>query len=241
MAAPEHSDRQLSRRYSWLALALAIIAGAVDGIGFLLLNHIFTSHVSGNTVSAAMQTAAGSWAQAWRHFEPVVIFFAAVVAGLALTDLLIAVKLARAFAVIAGIEAALLLAFYFLARPEHQWMVVFPSAAMGIQNAMLRRVGHHRVRTTFVTGMITNTAEGLVNGFQSAVRRDGKAREHFGEFLFYGSIWFCFAIGGISGAFIDLHGGTVALLEPICALALLAVFDLIVPLTKTPKDQADGK
>lgn len=229
---PENSaltERQLSQRYSWLALALTLIAGATDGIGYLLLAHIFTSHMSGNTVAMTLSAASGNWREAWRHIEPIVVFFAGIVCGLALTDLLSAVKIRRMFSIVAGTETALLLAFLALARPPEQWMVVFPAAAMGIQNAMLRRVGHHRVRTTFVTGMITNAAQGLVEAVRSAVMNEQSAKKSFGDFLFYGAIWMLFAGGGICGALLCLRYGATALWLPVGSLLALIGCDLYRP------------
>jgi uncharacterized membrane protein YoaK (UPF0700 family) len=227
--APE-SQRQLGEQHWWVALALAAIAGSVDGIGYLLLARIFTSHMSGNTVAMTMQVASQNWHEAWRHFEPVVAFFFGVAGGLLLTDLAVRLRVARTFSLIAAAEGVLLIAFLALAHPAAQWMVVWPAMAMGIQNAMLRRVGHHRVRTTFITGMLTNTADRLVASMVAAVGRDAEAVAKFRDFLFYAGIWFCFAGGGILGAFIELKHGTPALAIPIVGLAALIGYDSIHPL-----------
>ncbi len=206
--SPQHSERQLSRHYAWIALALAFVAGAVDGIGYLVLNHVFTSHMSGNTVAMTIYVASGRWREWWRHFEPIVVFFGGIAIGFTLTDIMVHLKTTRMFSIVAGCEAALLLAFFFLARPAHQWMVLFPAGAMGIQNAMLRRVGKHRVRTTFVTGMLTNTAQGAIDAIRSLLTRDGKAAANFSDFLFYGGIWLAFAVGGIAGVLLGAASRT---------------------------------
>lgn len=241
MQQPQHSERQLSNKYSWMALALAAVAGAVDGTGYLLLYHVFTSHMSGNTVEMMIYVASGNWHETWRHVEPIVIFFCGIVAGIALTDLLVALRVVRMFSVIAGLEFILLIAFFALAHPPQQWMVVWPASAMGLQNAMLRRVGHYKVRTTFVTGMLTNTAQGLVETVQAIATRSDQAREKFGDFAFYGGIWLCFACGGIVAAVIALHRGTEALLLPLSGLALLIAYDLVAPVTAAPVEQASGE
>lgn len=230
---------QLKNSGSWIALAMAAIAGAVDGIGFLLLFHVFTSHMSGNTVAMMIYVANGNWHEAWRHIEPIVIFFCGIVAGIALTDVLVARRVTRTFAVVACVELALLIVFVALAHPAQQWMVVWPASAMGIQNAMLRRVGHYKVRTTFVTGMLTNTAQGLVESVQALYRRSGEAREKAADFAFYGGIWLCFAVGGITAAVTELHYGSVALLLPIVGLAVLIARDVVHPLTDL--EQASGE
>lgn len=241
MTQPAHSERKLSKQYSWMALALAAVAGAVDGIGYLLLYHIFTSHMSGNTVAMMIHVASGNWAQAWRHIEPIVFFFLGIVAGIALTDVLVAYRVSRMFAIVASLELVLLLAFLLLAHPAQQWMVAWPASAMGIQNAMLRRVGHHNVRTTFVTGMLTNTAQGLVETVQALYAHSKDAREKLADFAFYGGIWLCFAVGGILAAFLELRYGTAALLLPLSGLAVLIVHDLFDPVANTPAEQASGE
>lgn len=230
----QHSERQLSQRYSWIALALAIVAGSTDGIGYLLLAHIFTSHMSGNTVAQTLYVASGHWREAWRHFEPIVVFFLGIIAGLAVTDILTWAKMARMFTVVAAMETALLLVFLFFAHPVHQWMVVFPAGAMGIQNAMLRRVGHHRVRTTFVTGMLTNAAQGLVDAVGARLSKAADAGEKLRDFYFYGGIWLLFALGGIAGALIELHFGPAALWLPVAVLLVLIGCDLLAPFAAEP-------
>lgn len=238
---PPTPERELSKEYSWMAPAMAAIAGAVDGIGYLLLYHVFTSHMSGNTVAMMLHVAAGNWRETWRHLEPIVVFFSGIIVGLALTDILVARRVARMFALIASVELLLLVVFVLLAHPPRQWMVIWPAMAMGIQNAMLRRVGHHKVRTTFITGMLTNTAQGLVDGFRALLERSGDAREKFADFAFYGLIWLSFACGGIVSAFIALQHGTEALLLPIGALAALIAYDVVNPMSATPAQQASGE
>lgn len=241
MPKPKGSERELSQAYSWMAPALAAVAGAVDGIGYLLLYHVFTSHMSGNTVAMMLHVASGNWPETWRHLEPIVVFFFGICVGLSMTDILVDLRFARMFAVIAGIELVLLVIFMLLAHPVHRWMVIWPACAMGIQNAMLRRVGHHKVRTTFVTGMLTNTAQGLVDGFRALAQRSGEAQQKFADFAFYGGIWLSFACGGILAALIALSHGRTALLLPIGGLAVLIAYDLVNPITITPDEQASGE
>ncbi len=218
-------QREIAKQYWWIALYLSAIAGSVDGIGYLLLAHIFTSHMSGNTVTFTIDVASGNWKAAWRHLEPIAVFFAGALLGMALTGILLKLRFSRIFGAVAAIEAAFLVVFLLLAHPAMQWMVLWPAAAMGIQNALLRRVGGQPVRTTFITGMLATAANKL-------------ASCEFAEFAFYASIWICFAAGGITGAFIELRNGPAALLEPIAALALLGGWDAVRPITRIAANRA---
>jgi uncharacterized membrane protein YoaK (UPF0700 family) len=214
----------------WPALAVTAIAGSVDVIGYLLLAHVFTSHMSGNTVTFAMHFGSGNSREAWRHFVPILAFFCGVVIGLVFLDILTHFRVVRSFGALALLEVALLLAFIAMAHPVREWMVAFPAAAMGMQNALLRRVGEHRVRTTYITGMLTNTAQGLVEFIQSVLAHSDKARKKFADFSLYGGIWCCFAAGGIIGAYLELRYGTLALLLPAIALTAISIRDAVSPL-----------
>jgi uncharacterized membrane protein YoaK (UPF0700 family) len=227
----EQPERELRARYWWIALALSAIAGSVDGVGYLLLSHVFTSHMSGNTVALTIDVAWGHWRAAWRHFEPIVTFFVGVLLGLLAAEVLMRRGFLRIFAVISGIEALLLIVFLLLAHPVRQWMVLWPASAMGMQNALLRRVGNRSVRTTFITGMLATTANKLASALVSALERGHDTREHFQAFLSYAAIWICFAAGGIVSAFTELRQGTSAMVIPIAGLALMIAYDLARPVT----------
>jgi uncharacterized membrane protein YoaK (UPF0700 family) len=196
--------------------------------------------MSGNTVAMMLSAAQGNWPQTWRHLEPIVVFFFGIVAGLSLGEILGSLNVAREFSIVAGLELVLLVIFLFAGHQPEQWMVIWPACAMGIQNALLRRAGHHKVRTTFITGMLTNTAQGLVEAVQARLKRSYEAREKFADFAFYGSIWLCFACGGIFAAFLALKHGSTAVLLPIGGLAILVAYDIVNPVTASPVEQASG-
>lgn len=236
-STPGEEERKLSQRHSWIAFALAGIAGSVDAIGYLLLGKIFTSHMSGNTVAMAMPVATKNWAESWRHFEPIIAFFVGVVLGLAAVDALARMKASRLFGIIACAEIALLLAFLLVSHPAPQWAVVLPAGALGAQNALLRRVGHHNVRTTFVTGMLTDTARGIVDTVSCVFSRDpAEAMKKLRDFAFYGGIWCSFAGGGVAGAALAAGHRELALLLPIFGLSVLVVCDAIHPFAESKEE-----
>lgn len=219
----------MEARKPWIALALAAIAGAVDCIGYLVLARVFTSHMSGNTVAVTVALATGQWHEAWRHFEPIVAFFGGALLGMAAADALLRLKVSRVFSIIAGLEVAFLVVFVVLAHPAQQWMTLWPAAAMGIQNALLRRAGDHSVRTTFITGMLATTAHHLVCALEALANRDAEFGKEFHDFLYYAGIPALFAAGGLCGALLDLRVGVVAVLLPASALALLAFSNIVRP------------
>lgn len=123
-------------------------------------------------------------------------------------------------------EALLLVAFLLVAGFPQLWTAALPAAAMGLQNAMLRRVSQRRIRTTFITGMLTNTMQELVGIVAALFARDGRRSKHCRDFLVYAVICITFAAGGLAGASIELAYGSIALLLPIVGLAILIACDL---------------
>ena len=52
------------REKAWLAVLLAWVAGCVDAVGYLMLFHLFTAHMSGNSAArlcCVKENAAGVW------------------------------------------------------------------------------------------------------------------------------------------------------------------------------------
>jgi uncharacterized membrane protein YoaK (UPF0700 family) len=163
------------REKAWLALILALTAGCVDAVGYVVLWKVFTAHMSGNSVSAAVHTGEGKSAEAFHRASPIPLFVLGVALGAALSEFLARKGHRRIFAVAVALEASLLLVFLLWGGPllrdggipeDVPWrfyaLVALPTLAMGVQNATLRRVGGATVRTTYISGMLTNFAEQTV-------------------------------------------------------------------------------
>lgn len=210
--------RRIPKRWTWVAFATTFIAGAVDGIGYLLLAHVFTSHMSGNSVKLAVSIAAGNWSESLRYAAPVVAFVIGVMGGLLAVEAAARRRVSRTFGAVASIELALLVAFLWLSHPPAEWMLALPAAAMGVQNALLRRVGDRGIRTTVVTGMLVHFARAVVVRSRDAM-------------VLYGLIWVSFVAGGVGGALLDYRYGPIALLLPIVGLSGLICLDFARPVT----------
>jgi uncharacterized membrane protein YoaK (UPF0700 family) len=232
----------------WLALLLAWIAGFADAFGFLALEQIFFSAVSGNTVAVNAYLAKGNLAKAAQHGCPIIFFALGLVIGLIMEKIMRRIQVRRRLGVILGIEAALLLLLVILGPSfafssdglphgpfRLYFIIALLSGAMGIQTASLRRVRHRSVSTPFVTGMLVQSVENAVNVLFNAVDRRRNREPEFPDdslwnALFHGSLWLCFAVGALCGGFGELSWGFRALLAPVAALAFVIVCDLVRPL-----------
>jgi uncharacterized membrane protein YoaK (UPF0700 family) len=253
------------REKVWLALVLALTAGCVDAVGYVVLWKVFTAHMSGNSVSAAVHTGEGKGAEAFHRAFPIPLFVLGVALGAVLSESLARKGYRRIFAVAVALEASLLLVFLLWGGPllrdggipeDVPWrfyaLVALPTLAMGVQNATLRRVGGATVRTTFISGMLTNFAEQTVQylfwlrdywtehrGRLGALLRRSTGQPAFYHLCLQLGIWLVFVLGAILGVWATLRWGLLSLAGPILCLVLVAVCDVTRPIF--PPREGAGK
>src|SRR5262249_49073939 len=143
-----------------LAAWLACIAGFVNSAGFLLVGS-FTSHVTGSAGRLAHDVAQRDFAAAGGARAPV----GAVVRGARpphpAPPARVLPRRARIYALLLFVEAALLALFAYTARDPANARAADVEAAllcfaMGLQNSMVTLISDARVRTTHLTGVVTD-------------------------------------------------------------------------------------
>jgi uncharacterized membrane protein YoaK (UPF0700 family) len=241
---------------AWLALMLALTAGCVDAVGYMVLWNVFTAHMSGNSVSAAVHTGEGKSAEAFHRGFPIPFFVLGVALGAMLSEALARSGRRRIFAVAVGLEATLLLLFLLWGGSllsdgkvpiEPPWrfylLVALPTVAIGMQNASLRRVGNATVRTTYISGMLCNFAEQSVQyvfwlrdhgsehrGRLGHLLRLSTAQPSFMHLCLQGGIVIAFVAGALFGVWATLRWGLYSLMGPIACLGVIAVWDIVKPI-----------
>jgi uncharacterized membrane protein YoaK (UPF0700 family) len=239
-----------TREKGWLAIVLALSGGGVDAVGYLVLADLFTAHMSGNSITMSVHAGQGKWPEAFHRFFPIPLFVLGVALGAAVSEALARRGVRRTFAAAMTLEVLLLVAFLLAARPilhdgavplEPAWrfylLAALPALAMGIQNASLRRVGGRNVRTTYISGLLTNFAEETVQygyalydrargvGFPRSPRKPSPARMALNL-----GMWLAYAFGAVVGTWATLSGQLFALLVPIGCLILVAIADVVHPI-----------
>jgi len=155
----KHRTRRTNRQ---LGAVLAFVAGAVNAGGFLAVQR-YTSHMSGIVSAVADDLAAGSIGLAVAGVALLVAF----TSGAATTALLINWARRRQmhskYALALLLEAVLLLAFglvganlgslAYLLVPTTVLLLCF---IMGLQNAIVTKISQAEIRTTHMTGVITD-------------------------------------------------------------------------------------
>jgi uncharacterized membrane protein YoaK (UPF0700 family) len=246
------------REKAWLAMLLAWVAGSVDSIGFLALVHLFTAHMSGNTVGMGAYLGDGQWREALRRGSPIPFFVCGVVFGAAVAKIAARRGFRPFFAPVLALETALLLAYLawsggvlrggaIHAAPGglNVLMVALPAIAMGLQSATLRRVGVLTVRTTFITGVLTEFGEQIAESALWVARqwrrrrrrramRVARRRLSFVRAALLGALWCAYALGAVAGGFGVAVWGMRALWMPIAVLVAVVLADLVSPIEPLP-------
>lgn len=225
-----------------LAAWLSIIAGYVNSAGFLIVGS-FTSHVTGNAGRLANDVVQRDLPAAARAFLLVLAFFlGAFAANLLLLTRLIS-RRAWMYALLLLIEAALLALF---ARTGHESLELLGPRladlkaavlcfAMGLQNSMVTLISDARVRTTHLTGVVTDlgieAARWVRWSFGRASRLlpiEGRiaavSRPQSATSLLLLTILFGFLAGAVLGAEETTLYGPQALYAPALALLLAALY-----------------
>lgn len=184
----------------FLAGLLALIAGALNAVGFLIAGS-FTANMTGNISAFADKAAGGAILQALLFAGLVAAFIcgAGVIAFAIQTGERRQQRLVYAFAIVA--EALILLALgiaLLLGGAQQTFLVIVLSFVMGLQNAVTTMISKARVRTTHVSGMATDLGIELA----ALMNVDTVKSELFPKLKLHGLTLTCFAVGGIMGAIV---------------------------------------
>jgi uncharacterized membrane protein YoaK (UPF0700 family) len=203
-------------RWVWTgAWMLAFIAGIVNAVGLLGLEHQSVTHLTGTTTLLGIALSRADFSGI-SHFA---LLLGSFIAGTALSGLIIedtALKLGRRYPVALLLEAAMLCMAAALLRDRNTWGHYLASCACGLQNAMVTTYSGTVVRTTHVSGMFTDLGISLGH----ALRRHpvDRRRARLSAIVITG-----FLSGGAAGAELFRNVGYGALLVPAAMTAAAAL------------------
>lgn len=236
-----------------LGLVLAGCAGITNAVAFLSL-HAFVTHVTGTTTKIGMRLEGvrlgnnelGDPFNLLHAFLLVVSFmFGAFLCGLIIRAGQ-ALTRAKAMYGLALVGNACLLVVSLLLAPKTEEgisaiaattkLAAYSAAvASGLQNAMCTMHFGAIVRTTHVTGAMTDIGSTL-GEMTMLMIKSGCQRSRLGalddaeftvaaqKFMILVPLWFCFAIGGVLGAFLQQMLGAFAFLIPAAVTATVGIY-----------------
>jgi uncharacterized membrane protein YoaK (UPF0700 family) len=215
---------------SGLGMALAFIAGAINAGGFLLVGR-YTSHMSGIVSGIADDLVVGATELVIAGLAALLAF----VAGAACSAMLInwgrRHPRHNPYALPLLLESLLLLLFGLLGGLVHAHAVL-PTAVpllcfmMGLQNATITKISGARIRTTHVTGIVTDI--GIELGKLAYWNRHPSGpdapfvRADRAKLRLLAKLLGSFSLGGLAGASGFAHLGFISALPLSLALLVLA-------------------
>jgi uncharacterized membrane protein YoaK (UPF0700 family) len=174
------------------AFLLAASAGWLNMVGYLGLAHQAISHVTGTITASALAVSQGQAGDAVRAVTVVACFFVgAMTSGIIIGDA--ALSSGRRYGVALLIESALILAAMLYFRAGHFAGEYAAAAAVGLQNALATSYSGAVIRTTHMTGVVTDL--GLAIGHALRRQRIDWMRVRLHAVLLAG-----FALGAAGGA-----------------------------------------
>jgi len=206
------------------AFFLALAAGAVNAIALLGFNHQGVSHLSGISTQIGIDVSSTSFGAA-THLALMVVSFAL---GASISGVVVGsepLRLGRGYSICLFGEAALLLGAMWLLGSGSTFGQFIAAAACGLQNAMTSTFTGAVVRTTHVTGIVTDL--GVSFGLWLRGESAGQRRLVIGLVLVAG-----FILGGVVGALSFGWWGYQGLVLPSVVILLMGLASLMLPFGK---------
>jgi hypothetical protein len=191
-----------------LGAVLCFVAGAINAGGFLAVG-MYTSHMSGVVSSMADNAVLGQWLAVWIGLWSLLAFIGGAMTTALMVRWALRRNLRSAYSRPLLVEAALLLVFgVFGAAIDARSVALVPYAVvllcfiMGLQNALITKRSNAEIRTTHITGLVTDLGIELgnlvyVNRSFPDVDKVQANRTKIGNYL---KLLVSFVLGALSGA-----------------------------------------
>jgi uncharacterized membrane protein YoaK (UPF0700 family) len=226
-----------------LGFALAFVAGGINAGGFLAVRQ-YTSHVTGMVSSLADNLALGEFALVVDAAVGVLAFLLGAMSCALLVNFARRRRMASEYALPLMLEAVLILLFGLmgarLAAFEGllvPFTIVLLCFVMGLQNAVVTKLSGGVVRTTHLTGTVTDL--GIELGKLLYWNRDREAarfvRADRDRILVLAGLLGAFLAGAVAGAFGFKLAGYVSTVPLAIVLILLAVVPVVDDLRRAAR------
>ena len=231
--ADAHRTRSTNRALGYL---MAFNAGAINAGGFLVLK-LYTSHMTGFMSMLADNLVLGETAFVLAALGALLAFMAGAAVSAILVNFAWHMHLRSTYAMPLLLVALLVLVFGLVGSVTLRWDTFFAvpmtvlllSFTMGVQNATLTKMSQATIRTTHMTGVVTDL--GIELGKMLFWNRAGTQAQHkvqanWSRVRLFSGLLGMFLAGGIAGALGFQHWGFVCVIP----LALLLMVVSLPPL-----------
>lgn len=235
------SHRRSAAADRHLGFTLAFIAGATNAGGFLAVQQ-YTSHMTGIVSGMADHLVLADYALVLAGLGALLSFMLGAACTAVMVNLARQRHLVSAYALPLLVEAILLLCFGLLGVRLSAMDGLFVPVTvmllcfiMGLQNAVITKISRAEIRTTHLTGTITDIGIELGKlAYRGASRGNpGRVTVNKARLQLHAMLVLCFLVGGVLGALGFKHIGyrsTVPLAVLLIMLAIVPTLDDLVAL-----------
>ncbi|MEB0139779.1 MULTISPECIES: YoaK family protein [unclassified Undibacterium] len=228
------SPQRTARSNRHLGVTLAGVAGALNAGGYLAVGQ-YTSHMTGMLSSAADDLVLGRLVPAFAALFMLIAFAWGAAGTAIIVNYAKRNHLRYIYTPVLLLEAVLLLIFGLIGSKLQQHAVVTVSLTtvflcylMGLQNALITKISNAEIRTTHVTGLVTDIGIELGkliywNRQGSQVPRDEEVGANMTKLRLHGMLVTAFFVGGVMGALGFKHLGFISALPLALALVILSL------------------
>ncbi|CAN7764728.1 YoaK family protein [Caballeronia sp. 15715] len=230
---PQRTDQNNRRLGRWLAF----IAGAANAGGFLAVGQ-YTSHMSGIVSALADNLAASDFGLIVAGLSSLAAFMTGAATSAIMINWGRRRRAQSEYALPLMLEAVLLLVFGLLgSNLENNRFLFVPATVgllcyvMGLQNAIITKISKAEIRTTHMTGIVTDIGIEIGKLFYWNVSEAGPGvnavRADRSRLRLLASLLGMFFIGGLAGALGFKYVGFISTLPLSAMLVVLAVVPLV--------------
>jgi len=233
-----------------LGFALAFVAGAVNAGGFLAVRQ-YTSHMTGIVSAMADNVVLGSYALVGTGAGALLSFLAGAACSAVMINHARRRRMHSEYALPLLVEAFLLLCFgmlgAWLSRIDGPFVpvtVLLLCFIMGLQNAVITKLSRAEIRTTHITGIVTDIGIELGKLFYwnaagaPQLHRVRADRQRLAVLALLVAFFFC---GSVAGALGFKHVGYLSTLPLAALLVALASVPAVDDLILLSRRQAKKK
>jgi uncharacterized membrane protein YoaK (UPF0700 family) len=238
------ADARTQKANRHLGLALTFVAGATNAGGFLAVGQ-YTSHMTGIVSAMADDVALGQIGLVLDGLGGLLSFIAGAACSAVLFNWAKRRQLYSKYALSLLLEAVLLLIFGLLGANLAQRMGLFVPVTvtllcfiMGLQNAIITKISKAEIRTTHVTGLVTDLGIELGKLFYwNKINRQVLVLGNRDRLRLLASLLAMFFVGGVVGAIGFKHLGYLSTVPLAAVLIMLAAVPIADDVTQRFRKQ----
>ena len=174
-----------------IAYVFSFIYGYINSLGFIIMNGLFFTFMSGNSVRLGVHIGELKLETGFRYFS--LFFF--LIFGAFIGDLIFSYYRKTGLLILLVLELFLFIASVLFSLKQNAWIVFIPlGIAMGIQNIVNLLVGNSLIGRSFISGIVFNLG--------IAFSRILQKKSEWGIIRIYLNTWLLFILGAVLGTII---------------------------------------